>query len=457
MQYLIQIAAIFFFAFPAGLFAQSLDEQLIQAAHEGESKTVLQLLRAGANPNAQTYEYGISPLMYAAQKGHLHVVKILLRHGAKPNLEPANGMTALIGATQTNQVKVAEYLVEHNAKINARDDFQGTPLFYAVKYGYYDMADMLLWHGANPNEKFHDKSMLSIAAFYADSLMTHILLKYEAKPNATDQNKNTPLMVAAQQGSADCVKLLLTNNAEINAKNDFGQTALNIAAQNGQTEIIRILHQKGADINHTTEKGFNSFSLAKMNHYKETARFIKKNGGKWQFIPQKEFFIFSMPNIFNWQDYFLGLEAGFSESRTGLSLTLGYALRPFRNRTWKPISENTYLQLREWRAIAYLSLEKRYAFLHKPGLEIGAFGGIKGFYNLGSYKATSFKVEREFNAAPLLGIYWFDTDLGLGIKLSYEYMDFKIYEFSPHHFNINFLFLWKTRTNNTNPINFYSL
>ena len=55
------------------------------------------------------------------------------------------------------------------------------------------------------------------------------MLEHGAAINAKSDGGFTPLMIAAYEGSSDCVKLLLMHGAEVNAKDDEGDTALHVA------------------------------------------------------------------------------------------------------------------------------------------------------------------------------------------------------------------------------------
>ena len=64
------------------------------AADHNDIPQAEMLLRAGANPNAQT-DRGFTPLMFAAKKSNLEIVKMLLDYGANPKLRERNRKNAL--------------------------------------------------------------------------------------------------------------------------------------------------------------------------------------------------------------------------------------------------------------------------------------------------------------------------------------------------------------------------
>ncbi len=70
-----------------------------------------------------------------------------------------------------------------------------------------------------------------------------------ADVNLRDENQNTPLILAAQNGHTHVVKLLLEKGAGVNAKNIESYTPLIASSRNGHEEIAALLLEKGADIN----------------------------------------------------------------------------------------------------------------------------------------------------------------------------------------------------------------
>jgi ankyrin repeat protein len=77
------------------------------------------------------------------------------------------------------------------------------------------------------------------------------LLGLKANVNAKDQNDNTPLMFASEDGHLDIVNLLLLEEGvDINAKNKEGQTPLALAVLNGRKDVVkRLLLEKDIDVN----------------------------------------------------------------------------------------------------------------------------------------------------------------------------------------------------------------
>ena len=79
------------------------------------------------------------------------------------------------------------------------------------------------------------------------------LLRRGTPPDIRDGNRSTPLMVAAQHGSAEMVKMLLEHGADPRAVNERGVTALLWGARD--VEKVQLLLDRGADPNARSELG----------------------------------------------------------------------------------------------------------------------------------------------------------------------------------------------------------
>jgi len=90
------------------------NEDLQNAAKEGNLEGVIAALKEGAEINFQDY-YGRTALIYAAEKGYLDIVQFLVDKGANVNLQDYTSGTALIVATANSHEKVVTFLLEHGA------------------------------------------------------------------------------------------------------------------------------------------------------------------------------------------------------------------------------------------------------------------------------------------------------------------------------------------------------
>ena len=84
-----KIISCFLFLLTTFLFAENLENSLINAVNNEDYETVVSLLKLGANPNGDmAAPLVISPLGLACNKGNINIVRILLKNGANPNYKP---------------------------------------------------------------------------------------------------------------------------------------------------------------------------------------------------------------------------------------------------------------------------------------------------------------------------------------------------------------------------------
>jgi ankyrin repeat protein len=75
-----------------------------------------------------------------------------------------------------------------------------------------------------------------------------LLLKRGAEVNVQGALEGfTPLMTAAAEGLADVVRILLEAGANRDIKDQDGDTALTFARQNGHTEVVKLLEKPPSD------------------------------------------------------------------------------------------------------------------------------------------------------------------------------------------------------------------
>jgi len=188
------------------------NEQLLNAAFEGQKSEVSALLANGVNVNYCNFN-GVTPLIGASTKGHGQVVELLLAKGADVNANAKNGATALFMAATNGHDAIVRILLANGADADARITNGDTVLIMAVAQGHHDIVRMLLTRGVDVNAK--------------------------------GDNGRTALMWASSQGHGDIVEMLLSSGADVNTRDDDGCTALDVARFMGQNAIVRIL-EKGS-------------------------------------------------------------------------------------------------------------------------------------------------------------------------------------------------------------------
>jgi hypothetical protein len=96
------------------------DEQLLQAARDGNLEQVEALLRQGATVTV-TDENGLTPLHEAAGGGHEAVARLLLEQGANVAARDQNYQTPLHWAARESHAGIIALLLAHDAYVGVKD------------------------------------------------------------------------------------------------------------------------------------------------------------------------------------------------------------------------------------------------------------------------------------------------------------------------------------------------
>ncbi|CAN4108578.1 unnamed protein product [Withania somnifera] len=181
---------------------------VIHAARQGHTATVQYLIEQGADP-ATPSASGATALHHAAGNGHIELVKLLLSKGVDVDIQSDAG-TPLVWAAGLGQEDAVKVLVEHHANLYAQtEDDNISPLVSAVAANSLPCVELLVKAGANVNVRAGEATPLLIAADNGSAEMINCLLQAGADPNAADEDGNKPIQVAATVGSRAAVEALL--------------------------------------------------------------------------------------------------------------------------------------------------------------------------------------------------------------------------------------------------------
>lgn len=250
------------------------------------TRIVRMLLKAGANVNAKSDD-GETPLMIAACTGKEAVVNILLEHKADVNVIASGEGIAYLGCSKVDSdfsapysaltiahcksfSKIVAALIRAGADVNIK--YQGNPLFFYY-CGDSSMLQLFLKHGCNINAVDDEGNSALIRALDdGDADIAKRLVKAGVNVNVQhSETKISPLMCAAFNGPDDLFNLILSKNPDIHAVNDDGATALHFAALAGKADYVSMLLKKGAKMDAVTPNGMTAEQMARNNGHTEVA------------------------------------------------------------------------------------------------------------------------------------------------------------------------------------------
>lgn len=187
--------------------AQNKDQQMIQAAYDGDLATVTSLLNSGANPNAID-KNSYTAIIYACAYGYEDIVKLLI--SKKANVTSfKNDVNPMFAAVNNDNTKIIRILIDAGASVNVKDANGYTPLMFAAQEGYDKTVKFLLKNGADINvESKVGHTALSIAIQNDRESTVKLLLSYNPKKKGYSIYGTSPLYTAQYLNKASSEKLL---------------------------------------------------------------------------------------------------------------------------------------------------------------------------------------------------------------------------------------------------------
>jgi ankyrin repeat protein len=246
-----------------------LSRLLLAAASSGNESAVTLLLQQ-ATIHELTKDVYINAYQNAIKKGHrkvgLKLLAVVNEKSDEIDRQDDDGYTAIMHATVNCDIDKLTSLLEADADPNRLDLFAETPLSFALEKKlrdhdeYEGIVEALISHGAQVDEDLLDgvDAILSAASRGAlGSIMvalTNIIgndeelnLSTEDLLNSTDENDNTPLILAAENGHAGLVRVLPLLGADVNARNNDLNSAYEVARSAGYHNICETLAEYSAD------------------------------------------------------------------------------------------------------------------------------------------------------------------------------------------------------------------
>lgn len=285
------------------------------ACDRNHSDVVRSLLKAGADVSVADGR-GLTPLHMAAANGHLASAKLIAPyHRRVVDLRDSAGRTAAWHAASGGHLHVLRVLVSLGlADWSARDQTRASPLFAAATNGHLPVVQYLHGLGEDVNlPNVNGETALSMAAAGDHSETVRWLLAHNADPRLANNEKVTPLQIAAFNG-AQATRLLakawpagVNNDAlptpspialaaraghidtakmlrnEFKANPDLasdGRTALHAAAEYGQLAATQwLIEEAGATEGVTDADGATPLMLAAARGHVPVVKYLSERPG----------------------------------------------------------------------------------------------------------------------------------------------------------------------------------
>lgn len=190
---------------------------------------------------------GNSPLILAARAGHLEICKLLIKAGCSPITTGENDRNALHVAASAGYDEIV-ILFKADALLNEEDKDGKTALMLAAENGHASTCKVLLANGAKHNVMKHGQHALHHAVKSKNIRTVQELVK--CKDLVNDHGKISPLIMAAESGSAEICKVLLTAGADPGALTSKHpkRNAMQVAAVAAKDKVIELLFLKDREL-----------------------------------------------------------------------------------------------------------------------------------------------------------------------------------------------------------------
>lgn len=212
-----------------------------------------------------------SALQLAIKRNHISVVEELIKAGANVD-QVENGFSALDLSIINQNSAIINLL---SKKVNYTID----SLVFAVKQKDIDTTKLLLSKVDPTNHNSKGETPLHIAASNGSLDLVEFLLSNFDKKQIDKRNYNneSPLYLAVKNNHFEIAKTLLNYGASANQLNiSIYEPILSIAVQVGSIELTNLLLEKGAQINLTNSSGQNALHAAVLAEKPEILKVLVK-------------------------------------------------------------------------------------------------------------------------------------------------------------------------------------
>lgn len=285
----------------AASHTQNMTAQLIRAAEAGETATVQQLLKDGADINGRDAR-GRTPVMAATHGNQVDTVRALIQAGADINLRDNRSDNPFLYAGAEGLLDILRLTIEAQADTRLTNRFGGTALIPAAERGHVDIVKELLTRTDVDVDHVNDLGWTALleAIVLGDGGARHqqivqLLVDYGADIRIADKDGVTPLeharargfteierillavsgqrdqrlIAAAGQDDVEAVRQLLAQGADVRAQDENGRTALIAAAYRNDLVVADVLIQAGADVNVQDKTKQSAYLIATSDGYVE--------------------------------------------------------------------------------------------------------------------------------------------------------------------------------------------
>ncbi|XP_067651335.1 ankyrin-1-like [Haliotis asinina] len=197
----------------------------------------------------------MSAVMFAAENGHSDVFGALVSEGADLTGTQRHNKSCLMVACTSGNVNIVKHLLSTKLfDINKRGGWNtATPVMMAARRGHYDVYHLLVSEGADVSlTDIDSRDILMVACKGGNlSIIKHLLSLKDIDVNRRGGHKRqTPVMLAAENGNVSVFDLLVSEGADLTFSDVDDRDCLILACYGGNLSIVKhLLSLKTFNIN----------------------------------------------------------------------------------------------------------------------------------------------------------------------------------------------------------------
>lgn len=192
-------------------------------------------------------------LLTAAEQKDTNTVLSLIQQGADINVTDSQGRTPVMVATYGNDIKTAKALIDAGADINIQDEMKNNPFLYAGAEGYLEILKLTIDAGADSTltNRYGGTALIPAAEHGYIDVIKELLTRTNIDVNHVNNLGWTALMEAivlsdGNEIQQQVIHLLIEHGANISIPDHDDVTPLQHARAHNFKEIQEILIQAGA-------------------------------------------------------------------------------------------------------------------------------------------------------------------------------------------------------------------
>ncbi|XP_046577493.1 ankyrin repeat and KH domain-containing protein mask-like [Haliotis rubra] len=197
----------------------------------------------------------MSAVLFAAENGHSDVFDVLVSEGADLSGTQRYNKNCLMVACTSGNVNIVKHLLSTKLfDINERGGWNtATPVMMAARRGHYDVYHLLVTQGADLSLTDVDSQDILMVACKGGnlSIIKHLFSLKDIDVNRRGGHKRqTPIMLAAENGNVSVFDLLVSEGADLTLSDVDDRNCLMLACYGGNLSIVKhLLSLKTFDFN----------------------------------------------------------------------------------------------------------------------------------------------------------------------------------------------------------------